>query len=578
MAALAVGAPAGAAIVHVNCANANLQNKINNAAPGSTLQIKGTCKGQFTVAKSLKLVGDPTATIDGNQGGRTLDITGPNVLLSHLVITGGKATGTGTVLVLGGGIRAISSNLTLRHVKVTGNKVEATGNAGEHSVAAGGGIYSDAGSLKLVDSSVTGNLAHAAAGQADVYGGGIYRNLNMSLTRSKVTGNKALGDGAGTSSLAWGGGIFDDEGHVILDSSHLDGNRARATGPAGGARGEGGGIYLQDGESLFAVGSTFNGNRANATTGGTSAVASGGGIAGFVTHGTFMKSKLTSNTVHAESTGDASASGGGAGVQNLDTLSLVSTRVARNAVDVVGPSSTSASGGGLDSPAGTLEVVRSTVDRNSVLGPSLGTVAGGGINSLSDLVVKASTISRNTGDSGLTTGGGISLSGTGTGSITNSTIALNKSRGSSARGGGIDTFVGLTVTSSTIAGNSAKIGGGLYKEVGTTSLQGTILAANTATSTGPNCEGGNIDSAGRNLIAKKAGCTFSALPSDILSTGAKLGTLGAHGGPTQTIPILASSPAVDAIPIAACQVNNDQRGVKRPQGPRCDIGAFELRP
>jgi len=54
--------------------------------------------------------------------------------------------------------------------------------------------------------------------------------------------------------------------------------------------------------------------------------------------------------------------------------------------------------------------------------------------------------------------------------------------------------------------------------------------------------------------------------------------LGAHGGPTQTIPILASSPALNSVPIAACQVNRDQRGVKRPQNKRCDVGSFERKP
>ena len=34
--------------------------KIDNVDPDSTLLIKGTCKGQFTIYKSLKLVGNPT--------------------------------------------------------------------------------------------------------------------------------------------------------------------------------------------------------------------------------------------------------------------------------------------------------------------------------------------------------------------------------------------------------------------------------------------------------------------------------------------------------------------------------------
>jgi hypothetical protein len=48
-----------------------------------------------------------------------------------------------------------------------------------------------------------------------------------------------------------------------------------------------------------------------------------------------------------------------------------------------------------------------------------------------------------------------------------------------------------------------------------------------------------------------------------------------RASPTQTTPILATSPALNAVPIAACQVHRDQRGVRRPQGKRCDVGSFE---
>lgn len=66
--------------------------------------------------------------------------------------------------------------------------------------------------------------------------------------------------------------------------------------------------------------------------------------------------------------------------------------------------------------------------------------------------------------------------------------------------------------------------------------------------------------------------------------GAGLDTKGlqSNGGPTQTVALLATSPAVDAIPVASCTdanndpVKTDQRGVTRPQGKGCDIGAYEL--
>ena len=54
-----------------------------------------------------------------------------------------------------------------------------------------------------------------------------------------------------------------------------------------------------------------------------------------------------------------------------------------------------------------------------------------------------------------------------------------------------------------------------------------------------------------------------------------------NGGPTPTIALLESSPAIDQVPTAQCvdqnknPVTNDQRGFGRPAGPACDIGAFE---
>jgi hypothetical protein len=50
--------------------------------------------------------------------------------------------------------------------------------------------------------------------------------------------------------------------------------------------------------------------------------------------------------------------------------------------------------------------------------------------------------------------------------------------------------------------------------------------------------------------------------------------LANNGGPTDTQALLAGSPALDAGNNSTC-LATDQRGVTRPQGPACDIGAFE---
>jgi hypothetical protein len=61
-----------------------------------------------------------------------------------------------------------------------------------------------------------------------------------------------------------------------------------------------------------------------------------------------------------------------------------------------------------------------------------------------------------------------------------------------------------------------------------------------------------------------------------------LGGLGDNGGSTQTRLPQSGSPLIDAIPTGSCQADGasgisiDQRGVSRPQGAGCDIGAVEV--
>src|SRR5260370_208895 len=74
-------------------------------------------------------------------------------------------------------------------------------------------------------------------------------------------------------------------------------------------------------------------------------------------------------------------------------------------------------------------------------------------------------------------------------------------------------------------------------------------------------------------ISWEATCAFSA-PGSINNTDPRLPPLGAYGGPTLTMALLPGSPAMDAANPAYCPPA-DQRGVPRPQGGGCDIGAVE---
>ena len=66
----------------------------------------------------------------------------------------------------------------------------------------------------------------------------------------------------------------------------------------------------------------------------------------------------------------------------------------------------------------------------------------------------------------------------------------------------------------------------------------------------------------------------STLP--LPNTNPDLGPLADNGGPTFTHALLAGSPAIDTASDDCPPPITDQRGVTRPQGPACDIGAYEL--
>ena len=67
--------------------------------------------------------------------------------------------------------------------------------------------------------------------------------------------------------------------------------------------------------------------------------------------------------------------------------------------------------------------------------------------------------------------------------------------------------------------------------------------------------------------------------TDLVNTNPSLGPLQDNGGPTFTHALLEGSPAIDAgscTDVDGNTVHTDQRGMPRPQGANCDIGAFEL--
>src|SRR5439155_18232868 len=155
-------------------------------------------------------------------------------------------------------------------------------------------------------------------------------------------------------------------------------------------------------------------------------------------------------------------------------------------------------------------------------------------------------------------GGGIDNDADATLRVNNSTFSGNSAGGG---GGGIENFQATAIlNSSTFSGNSVGGAAGI-NNYGTLALTNTIVAGNTA----PFLPNLNLDSCG----------SFSGA-NNLTDGDPHLAPLGNYGGPTQTMPPLHGSPAIDA---GRDSITNflaaDQRGYSRRSGAHVDIGAAE---
>jgi len=307
----------------------------------------------------------------------------------------------------------------------------------------------------------------------------------------------------------------------------------------------------------------------------------GGGIYNHQGNVTIDHSDFESNVATAFSGNAPDGKGGGVANEDLNgTVTVTDSTFHLN--------SANSAGGGIYS-IGTLTVTRSTFSANGAL------VGGGILNDAGTLTVTSSTISGNiVGTSGPEGGGGAGIVSNGSLTVSNSTIADNISDGD-AGGGGI-WQIGSTanISNSTVSGNLATAevvingqlitaGGGILVWRGDVVLKNSIVAQN---SVGGNCgtdSEGAFTSLDHNLSDDASCAPFLSDAGDLNSTAAGLDPNGLrnNGGPTETIALLPTSAAVNAVPVGACTdtsaapVKTDQRGVLRPQGPACEIGAFE---
>ena len=233
------------------------------------------------------------------------------------------------------------------------------------------------------------------------------------------------------------------------------------------------------------------------------------------------------------------------------------------------------------SNAGELTLVNSNVRDNVAestpepCGAACRLGVGGGIsNGLEGtLTLTRSTVSGNTADYA----GGIRGSGT-MSTITDSTVSGNTAV--RAGGGGIACErSSITMTNSTVSGNTSGIdeGGAIYLDQGELTSTGSLI--------GGDCTGGVI-SGGYNIESPGDTCGFDQAGDLVNITEGELNLqpLADNGGPTMTHALGAGSVAIDVIPEADCvdadgePLTTDQRGFPRPGGTMCDVGSFEVQP
>jgi CSLREA domain-containing protein len=510
--------------------------------------------------------GASTTTIDANSIDRAFAVdSGSSLTLSGVTITHGKPSTLSTGGVAGGDIY---SNGTL---SVSNSVFENTAAPGD-----GAAIYNNAGSLTLTGDTftdITGPVdgtifvnAGAASLNGDTFtddvldfGSGVYVG-GGSLTDTGSTFDRlaAYDDGgaiyvAGSATSAAftntvftddnsgeGGAICDLSGSLSLTGTTFSNDYASAVSPGGAIN------YDAPGGSLTVTSSTFNGDSAGGST--TSDNPDGGAIDDQQGTGSITSSRFTNDTA---------ANDGGA----IDFLGTSLTVSQSTFADDSGPF-----GGSIYSSAGTgLTVSQSSFAHdNAEFGGGIDVSSGALSVTRSSLVHESAAFEE---------GGGLYLNTTGTVTVANTTLSDDRA----GNGGGVYISSGApSFINDTFADNQARAsdGGGIYGPASATTIQNTIIADNAGgdcnTLAGAADKGNNLDS---------DGTCFSTGTGDKIAVDPLLGPLQDNGGPGPTLDLLTGSPAIGAGSNVACNASPvsgfDERGVARPQGTFCDIGAVE---
>jgi hypothetical protein len=297
------GSAYAATLIVTNTADSgagSLRAAIAAASEGDAIEFDPALNGQTIITSGLGI--DKNITING-PGPNQLAVSGSGsqsrvfritpghiVIIAGLKISSGSAEGGS-----GGGIFNEQATLTVNNCQIDGN-----------FAAFGGGIYNN-GSLTIIDSIVSNNLAGYTSGLPVGQGGGIFNEETMTIMRSTITGNTAAFSSGGIASF----------GKLTLTDSTVSNNRAGWDSLSGS--GNGGGI--QSGGILDIRGSTISENTARGHDSGSCAgVYSSSGVA------VITDSTISGNSALAE----------GGGVCNGETLTITTSTVSGNAAPIGG--------------------------------------------------------------------------------------------------------------------------------------------------------------------------------------------------------------------------------------------------
>ncbi len=399
------------------------------------------------------------------------------------------------------------------------------------------GASSDTSTNDSSGNSVVGkNGGKGTAAQA-AFGGAIFNLGNASFLACQFSTNSAVGGDGGS------GGDGDDAGSR--------GGNGGAGGNGGEARG--GAIYSSG--PLLLVDSTFSGNLTRGGTGGTGGAGGGAIISGAAGNGGFGGNAVGAGVYTL---------GAGATVQVVNCTFFGNTAQGGDSADgganksgigQVGRSGGAAFGGGIDN-GGTVNMTNSTFFENNALGGLAGNGGSGGR-------------AGDGGNGGAAIGGG--LYNTGTVFIVNCTFSK------SAATGGTNGTPGSGISAGRNGKKGSSQGGNIANVAKKKTGSFTLINSIIGTGLSGGAASGTFVDGGFNIVADKT-IKFKKKATSRSNLNPMIGDLADNGGPTETIALLSTSPAVDQLDPASAPPT-DQRGVSRPQivfADLSDIGAFEL--